>query len=124
MAGFIIALSLIAVVYVGLVALAQSDMKKLVAYSSIAHMGFVILGFFIFEPVGMAGGIVQMISHGFTSGAMFFCIGVMYARMHTRSIADYGGVVNTMPKSRPSSCCSRWPMPACPRPAASSASSW
>ncbi len=98
MAGFIIALSLIAVIYVGLVALVQSDMKKLVAYSSIAHMGFVTLGFFIFEPVGMAGGIVQMISHGFISGAMFFCIGVMYDRMHTRSIADYGGVVNTMPK--------------------------
>ena len=98
MAGFIIALSLIAVVYIGLVALVQVDMKKLVAYSSIAHMGFVTLGFFIFEPVGMAGGIVQMISHGFVSGAMFFCIGVMYDRMHTRSIADYGGVVNTMPK--------------------------
>jgi NADH-quinone oxidoreductase subunit M len=98
LAGFIIALSLIAVIYVGLVALVQADMKKLVAYSSIAHMGFVTLGFFIFEPVGMAGGIVQMISHGFISGAMFFCIGVMYDRMHTRQIADYGGVVNTMPK--------------------------
>jgi NADH-quinone oxidoreductase subunit M len=98
LAGFVIALSLIAVVYIGLVALVQADMKKLVAYSSIAHMGFVTLGFFIFEPVGMAGGIVQMISHGFVSGAMFFCIGVMYDRMHTRQIADYGGVVNTMPK--------------------------
>ena len=98
MAGFIIALSLIAVIYIGLVALVQADMKKLVAYSSIAHMGFVTLGFFIFEPVGMTGGIVQMISHGFVSGAMFFCIGVMYDRMHTRQIADYGGVVNTMPK--------------------------
>jgi NADH-quinone oxidoreductase subunit M len=98
MAGFIIALSLIAVIYIGLVALVQADMKKLVAYSSIAHMGFVTLGFFIFEPVGMAGGIVQMISHGFISGAMFFCIGVMYDRMHSRQIADYGGVVNTMPK--------------------------
>jgi NADH-quinone oxidoreductase subunit M len=98
LAGFIIALSLIAVVYIGLVALVQADMKKLVAYSSIAHMGFVTLGFFIFEPVGMAGGIVQMISHGFISGAMFFCIGVMYDRMHSRQIADYGGVVNTMPK--------------------------
>jgi NADH-quinone oxidoreductase subunit M len=94
----VIALSLIAVVYIGLVALVQSDMKKLVAYSSIAHMGFVTLGFFIFEPIGMAGGIVQMISHGFISGAMFFCIGVMYDRMHTRNIAEYGGVVNTMPK--------------------------
>jgi NADH-quinone oxidoreductase subunit M len=98
LAGFIITLSLIAVVYIGLVALVQTDMKKLVAYSSIAHMGFVTLGFFIFEPVGMAGGIVQMISHGFVSGAMFFCIGVMYDRMHTRSISDYGGVVNTMPR--------------------------
>ena len=98
LAGFIIVLSLIAVVYVGLVALVQTDMKKLVAYSSIAHMGFVTLGFFIFNAIGMAGGIVQMISHGFVSGAMFFCIGVMYDRMHSRNIADYGGVVNTMPK--------------------------
>ena len=98
LAGYVIALSLIAVVYIGLVALVQSDMKKLVAYSSIAHMGFVTLGFFIFNPMGMAGGIVQMISHGFVSGAMFFCIGVMYDRMHSRNIADYGGVVNTMPK--------------------------
>jgi len=91
-------LSLIAVVYIGLVALVQTDMKKLVAYSSIAHMGFVTLGFFIFNAVGMAGGIVQMISHGFVSGAMFFCIGVMYDRLHSRDIADYGGVVNTMPR--------------------------
>jgi NADH-quinone oxidoreductase subunit M len=98
LSGVVIALSLIAVVYIGLVALVQTDMKKLVAYSSIAHMGFVTLGFFIFQPIGMAGGIVQMISHGFISGAMFFCIGVMYDRMHTRNIADYGGVVNTMPK--------------------------
>ncbi len=98
LAGYVIVLSLIAVVYIGFVALVQSDMKKLVAYSSIAHMGFVTLGFFIFSPLGMAGGIVQMISHGFVSGAMFFCIGVMYDRMHSRDIADYGGVVNTMPK--------------------------
>jgi len=98
LAGYVIGLSLIAIVYIGLVALVQSDMKKLVAYSSIAHMGFVTLGFFIFNPLGMAGGIVQMISHGFVSGAMFFCIGVMYDRMHSRDIADYGGVVNTMPK--------------------------
>jgi len=98
LAGFIIALSLIAVVYVGLVALVQTDMKKLVAYSSIAHMGFVTLGFFLFNAIGMAGGIVQMISHGFVSGAMFFCIGVMYDRVHSRSIADYGGVANTMPR--------------------------
>ncbi|WP_426174724.1 NADH-quinone oxidoreductase subunit M [Massilia sp. TWR1-2-2] len=98
LAGFIITLSLIAVIYIGLVALVQKDMKKLVAYSSIAHMGFVTLGFFIFNPMGMQGGIVQMISHGFISGAMFLCIGVLYDRMHSRQIADYGGVVNRMPK--------------------------
>jgi NADH-quinone oxidoreductase subunit M len=94
----IIALSLIAVLYIGLVALVQQDMKKLVAYSSIAHMGFVTLGFFIFSELGISGGIVQMISHGFISGAMFLCIGVLYDRMHSREIASYGGVVNTMPK--------------------------
>jgi NADH-quinone oxidoreductase subunit M len=97
-AAFVIAISLVAVVYVGLVALVQNDMKKLVAYSSIAHMGFVTLGFFIFDGLGMAGGIVQMLSHGFVSGAMFLCIGVLYDRMHSREIAAYGGVVNTMPK--------------------------
>jgi NADH-quinone oxidoreductase subunit M len=95
---FIIALSLIAVLYIGLVALVQHDMKKLVAYSSIAHMGFVTLGFFIFSELGISGGIVQMISHGFISGAMFLCIGVLYDRMHSREIASYGGVVNTMPR--------------------------
>ncbi|MGM9480142.1 NADH-quinone oxidoreductase subunit M [Roseateles sp. NT4] len=94
----IIAMSLIAVVYIGLVALVQKDMKKLVAYSSIAHMGFVTLGFFIFNELGVSGGIVQMISHGFVSGAMFLCIGVLYDRVHSREIASYGGVVNTMPK--------------------------
>ncbi|MFN9142389.1 MAG: NADH-quinone oxidoreductase subunit M, partial [Betaproteobacteria bacterium] len=98
LAWFIIALSLIAVVYIGFVALVQTDMKKLVAYSSIAHMGFVTLGFFIFNQIGVEGAIVQMVSHGFISGAMFLCIGVMYDRMHSRNIADYGGVVNTMPK--------------------------
>jgi NADH-quinone oxidoreductase subunit M len=96
-AWFIIALSLIAVVYVGLVAMVQQDMKKLVAYSSVAHMGFVTLGFFIFNDTGVAGGIVQMIAHGFVSGAMFLCIGVLYDRVHSRQIAAYGGVVNTMP---------------------------
>jgi len=96
--GLIVILSLIAVVYIGLVALVQSDMKKLIAYSSIAHMGFVTLGFFLFNPLGMEGGLVQMISHGFVSGAMFLCVGVMYDRMHSRQIADYGGVANTMPK--------------------------
>jgi NADH-quinone oxidoreductase subunit M len=94
----IIALSIIAVVYIGLVAMVQTDMKKLVAYSSVAHMGFVTLGFFIFNDLGMAGGIVQMISHGFVSGAMFLCIGVLYDRVHSREIASYGGVANTMPK--------------------------
>ncbi|MDB5920877.1 MAG: NADH-quinone oxidoreductase subunit [Massilia sp.] len=98
LAGFIITLSLIAVIYIGLVALVQKDMKKLVAYSSIAHMGFVTLGFFMFNTMAMQGGIVQMISHGFISGAMFLCIGVLYDRMHSRQIADYGGVINRMPK--------------------------
>jgi NADH-quinone oxidoreductase subunit M len=98
LSGFMITLSLVAVVYIGLVALVQTDMKKLVAYSSVAHMGFVTLGFFMFNDVGMQGAIMQMISHGFISGAMFFCIGVLYDRMHTRNIGDYGGVVNTMPK--------------------------
>ncbi|MGO4411763.1 NADH dehydrogenase subunit M [Cupriavidus sp. OV038] len=98
LAPFIITISLIAVIYIGLVALVQADMKKLVAYSSIAHMGFVTLGFFIFNDIGVEGGIIQMISHGFISGAMFLCIGVLYDRVHSRQIADYGGVVNTMPK--------------------------
>jgi NADH-quinone oxidoreductase subunit M len=97
-AWLVIALSLIAVLYIGLVALVQQDMKKLVAYSSIAHMGFVTLGFFIFNELGVVGAIVQMISHGFVSGAMFLCIGVLYDRVHSREIASYGGVVNTMPK--------------------------
>ena len=94
---FVITLSLVAVLYIGLVALVQQDMKKLVAYSSIAHMGFVTLGFFMFNELGVAGGIVQMISHGFVSGAMFLCIGVLYDRVHSREIASYGGVANTMP---------------------------
>ena len=97
-AWLMIALSLIAVIYVGLVAMVQQDMKKLVAYSSVAHMGFVTLGFFIFNDLGIAGGIVQMIAHGFVSGAMFLCIGVLYDRVHSREISSYGGVVNTMPK--------------------------
>jgi len=105
----VITMSLVAVVYIALIALVQEDMKKLVAYSSISHMGFVTLGFFIVFDIyaqtgsvegaalGMEGAMVQMISHGFVSGAMFLCIGVMYDRMHTRNISDYGGVVNTMP---------------------------
>jgi len=97
-AWLLISLSVIAVVYVGLVAIVQQDMKKLVAYSSVAHMGFVTLGFFMFSPLGISGGIVQMIAHGFVSAAMFLCIGVLYDRVHSRDIASYGGVVNTMPK--------------------------
>ncbi len=108
--GMMIALSLIAVVYIGFVALAQEDMKKLIAYSSISHMGFVTLGFFaafqIFDNtgdwvdsvMGLEGGMVQMISHGFISAALFLCVGVMYDRLHSRQISDYGGVANTMPK--------------------------
>ena len=104
-ADFVIALSLIAVVYIGFVALMQKDMKKLIAYSSIAHMGFVTLGFFLVWSIasetgaglGMTGGMVQMISHGLISGAMFLCVGVLYDRVHSRQIADYGGVANTMP---------------------------
>ncbi len=98
MAPIVIGLSLVAVIYIGFVALVQTDMKKLVAYSSISHMGFVTLGFFMFNPLGIEGALVQMISHGFVSGAMFLCIGVLYDRMHSRNIADYGGVVHTMPK--------------------------
>jgi NADH-quinone oxidoreductase subunit M len=97
LSGFVIALSLIAVVYIGLVALVQTDMKKLIAYSSISHMGFVTLGIFIFNPLGIEGAVIQMISHGFISGALFLCVGVLYDRMHSRQIADYGGVVNRMP---------------------------
>jgi len=102
LSGVMITLSLIAVVYIGLVALVQTDMKKLVAYSSISHMGFVTLGIFMFannsqNVWAVEGALIQMLSHGFVSAAMFMCIGVMYDRMHSRNIADYGGVVNTMP---------------------------
>ncbi len=97
LSSFMITLSLIAIVYIAFVALVQQDMKKLIAYSSISHMGFVTLGFFIFSQLGLEGAIVQMISHGFISAAMFLCVGVLYDRMHSRNIADYGGVVNTMP---------------------------
>ena len=98
LAPFVITLSLIAVVYIGFVALVQADMKKLIAYSSISHMGFVTLGFFLFSPLGVEGALAQMISHGFVSAALFLCVGVLYDRMHSRLIADYGGVVNTMPR--------------------------
>jgi NADH-quinone oxidoreductase subunit M len=97
LAGFVIALSLIAVVYIGLVALVQTDMKKLIAYSSIVHMGFVTMGIFLFNSLGVEGAVLQMVSHGFVSGALFLCVGILYDRMHSRLIADYGGVVNTMP---------------------------
>ncbi len=97
LSGYMIALSLIAIVYIALVALVQKDMKKLIAYSSISHMGFVTLGFFIFNNLGLEGAIVQMISHGFISTAMFLCVGVLYERMHSRQIESYGGVANTMP---------------------------
>jgi len=98
LSGFVITLSLIAVVYIGFVALVQGDMKKLIAYSSISHMGFATLGFFLFSQLGVEGGLVQMISHGFVSAALFLCVGVMYDRVHSRQIKDYGGVVNSMPK--------------------------
>jgi NADH-quinone oxidoreductase subunit M len=97
LATMMIVLSLIAVVYIGLIALMQVDMKKLIAYSSVAHMGFVTLGFFLLNAYGIEGAMVQMISHGFISGAMFLCVGVLYDRLHSRQIADYGGVVNKMP---------------------------
>ncbi|HET7262544.1 MAG TPA: NADH-quinone oxidoreductase subunit M [Casimicrobiaceae bacterium] len=95
--GFIIALSLIAIIYIGFVAIIQADMKKLIAYSSVSHMGFVTLGFFVWSQLGVEGAIVQMISHAFIAAALFLCIGVMYDRLHSRQIADYGGVVNSMP---------------------------
>lgn len=110
LSGLMIALSLVAVIYIGLVALVQQDMKKLIAYSSIAHMGFVTLGFFLAYYImantgsttgigmGLSGGMIQMISHGFVSGALFLCVGVLYDRLHSRQISDYGGVVNTMPR--------------------------
>ena len=97
LAWFMITLSLIAIVYIALVALVQKDMKKLIAYSSISHMGFVTLGFFIFNNLGLEGAIVQMMSHGFISAAMFLCVGVLYDRVHSRQIESYGGVANTMP---------------------------
>ncbi len=97
LAWLMVALSLIAIIYVALVAIVQEDMKKLIAYSSVAHMGFVTLGFFMFDGVAIEGGIIQMLSHGFISAAMFFCVGVLYDRMHTRNIKAYGGVVNVMP---------------------------
>lgn len=98
LSSYMIALSLVAVIYIGLVALVQKDMKKLVAYSSIVHMGFVTMGFFLFNPSAAAGAMVQMISHGFVSAALFLCIGILYERTHSRQITDYGGVASTMPR--------------------------
>lgn len=97
LAWLVVTLSLVAVVYIALVALVQRDMKKLIAYSSISHMGFVTLGFFVFDTQAMEGAVVQMISHGFVSGAMFLCVGVLYDRLHSREIATYGGVIKVMP---------------------------
>lgn len=97
-APLIFSLSIIAIIYTSLVALMQKDMKKLIAYSSVAHMGFVTIGIFAFNSQGIEGGIFQMISHGIVSAALFLCVGVVYDRMHTREISDYGGVVNTMPR--------------------------
>jgi proton-translocating NADH-quinone oxidoreductase, chain M len=98
LSSYMIILSLIAIVYIGFVAMVQKDMKKLVAYSSIVHMGFVTMGFFLFQQVTVEGAMIQMISHGFVSSALFLCIGILYDRTHYRQIADYGGVVNTMPR--------------------------
>jgi NADH-quinone oxidoreductase subunit M len=123
-AWLMIALSLIAVIYVGLVAMVQQDMKKLVAYSSVAHMGFVTLGFFIFNDLGVAGGIVQMIAHGFVSGAMFLCIGVLYDRVHSREIAATAAWSTPCPSSRRLRCCSPWPTAACRPPPDLWASGW
>ena len=99
-------------------------MKKLIAYSSVSHMGFVTLGIFLFNAYGVEGAMVQMISHGFISGAMFLCVGVMYDRMHSRQIADYGGVANKMPMFAAFSCFLRWPIRDYRAPADSSANSW
>src|SRR5579872_743063 len=96
-APFVFVLSIAAIIYTSLVALAQEDMKKLIAYSSVAHMGFVTMGIFTFSRQGIDGGIFQMLSHGVVSGALFLCVGVIYDRMHTREIAAYGGLVNRMP---------------------------
>ena len=97
-AWLIIALSLVAIIYIGLVALVQQDMKKLVAYSSVSHMGYVTLGMFVFSAEGISGSVLQMLAHGLVSPGLFLCVGVLYDRLHTRQIADYGGVANVMPR--------------------------
>ena len=130
------ALSLIAVVYIGFVALVQQDMKKLIAYSSIAHMGFVTLGFFLVYQIvkntgglqgagmGLDGAMVQMISHGFVSAALFLCVGVHLRPRARRQIAITVASSTPCPCSRLSRCCSRWPTAPCPAPPASSANAW
>jgi NADH-quinone oxidoreductase subunit M len=122
-APLVFVLSVIAIIYTSLVALVQEDMKKLIAYSSVAHMGFVTMGIFALNEQGIDGAMFQMISHGIVSGALFLCVGVVYDRMHTREIAAYGGLVNRMPPMLRSSWSSPWPMSACRAPPASSASS-
>jgi NADH-quinone oxidoreductase subunit M len=123
-APLVFALSAVAIVYTSLVALMQSDMKKLIAYSSVAHMGIVTIGIFTPNAVGVTGSIVQMLSHGFVSGALFMLVGVIYDRIHSREIARYGGLASGCRSTPPSSCCSCWPRWACPAPRASSARSW
>ena len=119
------ALGVIAVIYTSLVAIAQTDMKKLIAYSSVAHMGVVVIGIFTFNIQGIEGALFQMLSHGIVSGALFLCVGVVYDRIHTREIARYGGLGDRMPMPMPSSSCSSpWLASACPAPPGSSASSW
>jgi NADH-quinone oxidoreductase subunit M len=122
-APLIFALSVIAIVYTSLVALVQEDMKKLIAYSSVAHMGFVTMGIFAGTTQGVAGGVFQMVSHGIVSGALFLCVGVVYDRMHTREIAPMAGWSTACRSTRWCSWSSPWPMSACPAPRASSASS-
>jgi NADH-quinone oxidoreductase subunit M len=119
----VMGLSLVAIVYTSLVALVQQDMKKLIAYSSVAHMAFVTIGLFAFNRQGIEGALIVMLSHGLISGALFLCVGVIYDRLHTREIDRYGGLSNNMPAYALCSCSSPWPRSAFPAPAASSASS-
>ena len=124
LAGLIIVLSLIAIIYGAIVAMVQPDLKKLVAYSSVSHMGFVTLGIFIFQQQGMQGAILQMVNHGVITGALFLCVGVIYERTHDRTIAKMGGLAAARLSTRRSSASSCWPASACPASRASWASSW
>ena len=119
--NLVYALSVVAIIYTSLVALMQEDMKKLIAYSSVAHMGFVTMGIFSMTKQSIDGALFQMICHGLVSGALFLCVGVIYDRMHTREIAAYGGFVTACRFMPPYSCCSRWAMSVCPEHPASSA---